>query len=103
MKAIKLSSSETERSRLKTQCQKVLAKAEEIKLREHWNWNPSNPQTSRELPKTLKAPQSQRHLTTREEVILLEGSKLHGFVFPPWKSDPSPDAFERADDEAMFV
>ncbi|KAL6715719.1 cysteine protease [Lecanora helva] len=34
-----------------------------------------------------------RGLTTREKIILMEGSKLNGNVFPPW-TNPSPSEFE---------
>jgi len=100
MKAIKLSSNENERSRLKLRCKEVLARAEEIKLLESWipqNIPPSQPQT-----KALKIPVSERTPTTREEIILLEGSKLHGFVFPPWKAEPGPEVFEKSGDDDVF-
>lgn len=41
-----------------------------------------------------KKPEVRRALTTREKIILLEGSKLHGYVFPPWTSPPSWSEFE---------
>jgi hypothetical protein len=41
----------------------------------------------------MRVPQSRRQLSTREEVILLEGSKLHGLIFPPWKSEPDEQEF----------
>jgi hypothetical protein len=41
----------------------------------------------------LKAPVSQRIISKREEIILLEGSKLHGFIFPQWTSDPDDSIF----------
>ena len=45
--------------------------------------------------KTLKAPISNTSLlTTREKIILLQGSKLHGSVFPPWKEPPAVAEFE---------
>ena len=51
----------------------------------------------------LKAPlPDTASLTKREQIILLQGSKLHGCVFPPWKDDPTPkefaDAFEDSTD-----
>lgn len=100
MKAIKLASNETERARLKRQCARLLAKAEEIKQQSSWTPVPNPTQTIR--PRSLKAPKSERKLTTREEVILLEGSKLHGFIFPPWKAEPDPSVFN-SDGESLFV
>ncbi len=34
-----------------------------------------------------------RDLTTREKIILMESSKLHGHIFPPWTS-PKPSEFD---------
>ena len=31
-------------------------------------------------------PVPKRDLTTRERIILMEGSKLNGYIFPPWTS-----------------
>ena len=45
--------------------------------------------------KVLKVPISdQALLTTREKIILLQGSKLHGSVFPPWTDSPASNEFE---------
>ena len=42
--------------------------------------------------KQLKPPIADAKLqTTREKIILLSGSKLHGCVFPPWEHDPAPE------------
>ena len=87
MKASKLASSDQERKRLRTKCQQLLLKAEEIKQSVDWT-----PGKNKEL--LLKAPSSERTITKREEAILLESSKLHGFVFPPWTSDPDDATFE---------
>ena len=38
----------------------------------------------------MREPISNRKLSTREKIIVLEGSKLHGSLFPPWLSLPSP-------------
>lgn len=93
MKAIKLANNSTERARLKERCLNILARAEEIKKIEHWQ-----PATSRTgaviTPSEIsRVPQSRRQLSTREEVILLEGSKLHGLIFPPWGSEPDEQEF----------
>lgn len=88
MKATKLASSDHERARLRGKCKELLLKAEEIK--QAVNWTPAVPGNQ----VNLKAPSSQRPVTNAEEIILLEGSKLHGFVFPPWKADPEDSVFE---------
>lgn len=92
MKATKLASSDQERARLRGKCKKLLVKAEEIKAAN--TWAPA----ARSEP--LKVPCSERAITRREEVILLEGSKLHGFIFPPWKSDPEDSVF---DDDLQYT
>lgn len=51
----------------------------------------------------LKKPKVRRALTTREKIILLEGSKLHGFVFPPWTSPPGWSEFELGIGETLYL
>ncbi len=87
MKATRLASSEPEKARLRAKCDQLLSRAEEIKQVAQWPPK-ENPKTS------LKAPVSERTITRHEEIILLEGSKLHGFIFPQWKSDPDEFVFE---------
>ena len=53
--------------------------------------------------KTLEEPVPNRVLTTREQIILLEGSKLHGLLFPPWKVAPEPAEFELPVGGAQYV
>ena len=84
MKATRSASSDSEKARLRNKCIQLLSKAEDIKKSAQW------------LPKPalLKAPASERKISKREEIILLEGSKLHGFIFPPWNSDPDDSVFD---------
>jgi calpain-7 len=43
----------------------------------------------------LKAPRSdESKYSTREKIILLRSSKLHGCVFPPWQEPPSAEEFQ---------
>ena len=44
-----------------------------------------------------------RSPSTREQIILLESSKLHGCRFPPWKTPPINAEFELRDGEALFL
>ena len=45
--------------------------------------------------KNLRAPVADAStLTNREKIILLQGAKLHGSVFPPWTAEPSPQDFQ---------
>lgn len=52
---------------------------------------------------TLKEPLSDRTLSTREQIILLEASRLHGCRFPPWKAPPDASEFELGKDQLMFM
>lgn len=51
----------------------------------------------------LKEPISERELTTREKIILLEASKLHGSRFPPWTSSPMLSDFEKLSGQPYFT
>ena len=87
MKAAKNASSDYDKARLRDKCKELLSRAEEIKQLAHWM-----PILSRES--FLKAPVSERVISRREEVILLQASKLHGFIFPPWTLDPPDSVFD---------
>lgn len=97
MKAIKLATTQSERGRLKQRCMSALARAEEIKKIKQWPPSVGNANLTVLSPQPLKAPYSSRGLSTREEVILLEGSKLHGLLFPPWNIEPSDAEFKDFD------
>ena len=51
-------------------------------------------------PRQLKQPISTRKLTTRESIIILEASKLHDCLFPPWSD---PDAIPTSEGEIPFT
>ena len=51
----------------------------------------------------ISEPKSIRTLSTREQIILLEASKLHGCRFPPWKGDPEKTEFELVEDGVLFT
>ena len=59
--------------------------------------------------KLLKQPVSTRSVTTRESIILLEGSKLHRALFPPWPdeectiSSDQPRSVQAFEDEFPFT
>ncbi|KAL3428336.1 palb protein [Phlyctema vagabunda] len=93
MKATKLASSDTERARLRGKCKTLLTRAEVIKASATWSPIPALSSDSSQRV-ILRGPVSERVITRREEVILLEGSKLHGFIFPPWKGDPDDALFD---------
>ncbi|KAL4802676.1 hypothetical protein BDV18DRAFT_146299 [Aspergillus unguis] len=93
MKALTLAESSKDRASLDAKCKEWLTRAEKIKEAEDWR---SAAQFRRSV---LCSPSSTRKLTTREEIILLEGAKLNGFIFPPWKADPTPEEFKNGVDE----
>ena len=51
----------------------------------------------------LKEPISERGLTTREKIILLQASMLHGSRFPPWTSPPLSLDFEQVSGQPYFM
>lgn len=100
MKALKLSTNTRDRQKLDTKCKELLTRAEKIK--ETKDWPPSIDATTQNVPPSLKASTSTRKLTTREEIILLEGAKLNGFIFPPWVNSPSSEEFEIEDGGELY-
>lgn len=44
-----------------------------------------------------------RELTTREKIIILEASKLHGSRFLPWTSPPTSSDFEQLSGQPYFL
>ncbi|KAF2429597.1 cysteine proteinase [Tothia fuscella] len=53
--------------------------------------------------KRLIEPVSKREITRSEHILLLQGSKLNGFKFPPWKEPPNAQEFELGVGEAPFI
>lgn len=91
MEAVRHASNDRERARLRSSCERLLSRAEEIKKTTHWT-------PSRVHASVLRAPVSERSITRSEEIVLLESSKLHGFIFPPWTSDPKDSVFDERPD-----
>ena len=54
-------------------------------------------------PNELEEPVAKRELTTREKIILLKASKVHGCRFPPWTAPPLCSDFEQLSDQPLFV
>lgn len=103
MQALRLASGSSDKARLDLKCKELLTKAEEIKCAKSRSEGGDGPSAS-SLPSSpaLKQPISKRKLTTREEIIILEGSKLNGFIFPPWKNDPAPEEFILKEGHQLF-
>ncbi|KAJ5746707.1 hypothetical protein N7520_011889 [Penicillium odoratum] len=91
MRALHLASAD-DRDILDSKCRELLTRAENIKVAENWQL------VARARSITgPRAPASKRKLTTREQIIILEGAKLNGFIFPPWKGPPPPQEFVAED------
>lgn len=90
LQALKLADNRTDRARLRAKCKELLTRSEQLR-------GDGAHQLDREKPI------SKRTLTTREKIILVEGSKLNGFKFPIWESAPEPAEFELSDGEEQFV
>lgn len=90
MKALRLEPPSDAKKRLDAKCKELLTTAEKIKGASDWR---SAARGSSKAVPSLRPPTSKRKLTTREEIIILEGAKLNGFIFPPWDRPPAPDEF----------
>lgn len=106
MKAVTSAATASERTSLKAKCKSILARAEEIKQAKTWNpylkqGQPQGP--SNKAVKILKAPVSTRKLSAREQIILIEGSRLHGFIFPQWTADPENSSFDAGNTGGLFM
>lgn len=100
LQALRLVDTPSDRKRLDTKCKELLARAEKIKNGSYTCSTSSNRVLVR---RELKAPVSARKLTTRENIIILEGSKLNGFIFKPWTSAPGPDEFLLREGQEPFT
>ncbi|CAG8060536.1 unnamed protein product [Penicillium olsonii] len=89
MKALRLAPAD-EKKPLDSKCKELIIKAEKIKSAADWK---AAAHAGPQKALTLRPPASTRKLTTREEIIILEGAKLHGFIFPPWTRAPHLDEF----------
>lgn len=110
MRALRLKLPDDDKEKLGQTCRTLLDRAELIKATGQWKSkapdmgsNPHPRDPSPPLQVKLKEPISTRKLSTREQIILLEGSKLHGFAFWPWKSDPLATEFELKRGENLFL
>ncbi|OJD21454.1 hypothetical protein ACJ73_07203 [Blastomyces percursus] len=107
LNALKLASSPSEKQRLDAKCKELLRKAEDIKKSKYWSQHlqkrtNSSGRNSSAGPR-LREPVSTRNLSNREQIILLEASKLNGFVFPPWSAVPNASEFELEEDDELFM
>ncbi|KAI9798360.1 MAG: cysteine protease [Candelina submexicana] len=110
IQALTLTSLNDERIRLRERCNALLNHAELIK--NSGQWKPSSPfsrSTSSRIASsgqgliTSRQPCSSRQLTKREQIILLEGSKLNGSIFPQWQSPPDRTEFDFEGGQEKFI
>jgi len=90
MKALRLAPADDNKE-LDSKCKELLTRAEKIKAAANWQ------SVARQTVTSLRPPTSKRKLTTREEIIILEGAKLNGFIFPPWDREPLRSEFVTSD------
>ncbi|KAI9849711.1 MAG: cysteine protease [Sclerophora amabilis] len=110
MEALHLTDDTHEKRQLKAKCQMLLKHAEQTKKAQEAEQGRSavgNALTGRITPpedaKPIHPLLSNRKLSTREKIILLEGSKLNGFTFPPWESPPNPREFQLGHDQELYI
>lgn len=84
MRALRLAPSDDKKG-LDSKCKELLTRAEKIKTATDWQ----SVARQKAVP-SLRTPTSKRKLTTREEIIILEGAKLNAFIFQPWDRPPLP-------------
>ncbi|CAP91406.1 Calpain-like protease palB/RIM13 [Penicillium chrysogenum] len=90
MKALRLAPAD-DKKLLDAKCKELISKAEKIKAATDWQ-SAARAGPQKAFP-SLRPPASTRKLTTREEIIILEGAKLNGYIFPPWSRAPPQDEF----------
>lgn len=90
LQALNLADNPTDRARLSAKFNELLTRSEQLKQDRAQLLDPEK-------------PVSKRTLTTREKIILVEGSKLNGFKFPIWERTPEPVEFELKEGQGLFV
>ena len=107
MQALQLSQNASDRVRLDAKCKEVLDRGEKLKSQtltvRREQGTVSTDHEAGQAGSDPKPPISERILTTREKIILVEGTKLNGFKFPIWDEEPNPDEFILKAGEERFV
>ena len=99
MQALRLTEKPAEKRRLDAKAKELILKAENIKKASDGKVDSVRPSNR----SRIQHPVSSRELTTREKIILLEGSKLNGAVFKPWTTVPSIEEFALKDGEELWT
>ena len=93
MQALRITKDPEDRKVIDSKCKELIERGTHLKLGQD-----AAPRRS-----TTIYPVSMRKLTTRENIIILEGSKLNGFVFKPWDRPPLQDEFALESIDKPFV
>ncbi|KAK2882700.1 hypothetical protein FQN49_000099 [Arthroderma sp. PD_2] len=108
MDALRLVDDPVEKRLFDSKCKEYLTLAERIKLSKDGGGRPAP--ASSVIPSSQsgsgdKEPTSTRTPSNREQIILLENSKLNGFVFPPWSATaiPDPGEFQVDEEGGLFL
>ncbi|KAM5432688.1 cysteine protease [Microsporum ferrugineum] len=108
MNALRLADDPVERRLFDSKCKEYLTLAERIKQSKDGDRLPALvpsviPSSQPDL--VDREPTSTRTQSNREQIILLENSKLNGFVFPPWSATavPDPGEFQADEEGGLFL
>lgn len=104
MKALSIASDPSNRKWLDARTSLLITYAEKLKAVGDVD-NASIPSLAADLAAARAArpvPTSTRKHSTREQIIILEGSKLSGSIFRPWMEDPSENDFSLNTDSMLF-
>ena len=99
MQALRLTDNPTDKKRLDAKTKELISRAEELKKASDGESHHVSPASR----SRVQPPASTRNLTTRENIILLEGSKLNGAVFKPWAAPPSSEDFVLKDGQELWA
>lgn len=100
LQALRLVDKPSDRKRLDAKCKELLAQAEQLKIKQD---SPVKSVASKSPTDVSSIPVSTRKLTTRENIIILEGSRLNRSIFKPWTGAPSADDFALPPGEEPFT
>jgi len=99
MQALRLTDNPADKKRLDAKTKELISRAEELKKSSDGGGHRASPDSR----SRVQAPASTRNLTTRENIILLEGSKLNGAIFKPWTVPPSSEDFVLRDGQELWT
>ena len=93
MQALRVTENPEDRKLIKSKCNEMIERAKHLKLGQD-----ASPKRSATV-----YPVSMRKLTTRENIIILEGSRLNGYQFMPWERAPLQEEFALQAGQEPFV